>query len=71
MKQVIANENNKEDVLEYVDSKVYLTVNTQETMTDWFKRCLRVAFPNILFGVKMEIPIDIMMKVTNVYLYTR
>jgi len=30
-----------------------------------------VAFPNILFGVKMEIPIDIMMKVTNVYLYTR
>jgi len=71
MEQILASENGKEDVLELIDGDIYLTVETQNYMTPWFKRCLLKAFPKLRFGETIRIDAGIMAKVVDVYIYTR
>lgn len=70
MEQLLARHGDKQDKFELIDGEIHYKIETEEYMSEWFKKCLKRAFPLVKFDRTMIIDVDLMCKITEVYLYT-
>ena len=70
MEQILSKHGDKIDKFELINGEIHYKIETQDYMSEWFKKCLKQAFPKIKFDTDMIIDVGLMAKIIDVYLYT-